>query len=217
MIKLVEGPGAGYTISGEIKNIKINSFEYQIINETEIDVDCDIDAELFDCEFYSYYYGGDIDSVPIKITRLHLETFVDEISTRDIDEYDIRDTLIGVKIKALLGGGWSHSTFDGEVTTDDIKDNSYGDFYIVEMDFYIPNKTIVNYIDRVVTGDTYANIYTVYDYNDNIIYDEAETEYEAIKYAEAHDDASYIVRIEFLESPDGEWDFTGDDEVVWER
>lgn len=217
MRRLNEGPGAGYTLKGELDYpVKINSFDYQTVGEYDVDIECDIDATLLDCEFYSYYYGGTLDGVSIKITHLHLESSVDEVVDREIDEYDIRDALDGIKIEALLGGGWSHSTFDGEVTTDDIKDNSYGDFYVVEMDFYIPNKTIVSYIDKAVQGDTYSYVYNVLD-DDYMSIESFDNEEDAIEFAEDEESAFYVSKEEIFESPNGEFDFTGEDEVVWQK
>ena len=86
---LQEGPGAGYTVEGEIDRVvSINSFkvvdkeyegEYTPYDSDEpveyytIGIECDVDILLNNVSIESYYYGGLIESsIPAKLNYISL-------------------------------------------------------------------------------------------------------------------------------------------------
>ena len=199
------GAGAGYNIKGTIDydSIKINSFEvngpftateklsgghtqdYQVIQ-----IKCDIDCVAEDVVSESYYYGGTLHgNTPIKITEMSLIPNYDDIEDiSEIDESVIMDALYDLKFDAKIGGGWTHSTFTGDISCGiydlDVWESS--DFGIDEIVMYITNKDAIEVLDKYATGDNYEERYSVVDIDNNIISDDFygdELKY-AIDYAE---------------------------------
>lgn len=158
---LNEGPGAGYTIKGTIEHVKVNQF---VITRTKGEsgqvIKLDASADFYNVSVESYYYGGKIDSTPIHISNVILE--VDE--GEELNAYDIQDMINGTKIDHIYGGGWSHSTFDGEINADynDIQ-NSY---YVSGISFEFTDKGAVEYLDRAAI-DGYIEPQLEVIYSDN--------------------------------------------------
>lgn len=169
---LNEGAGAGYDISGDLSDIKINKINK--INKftstnfigTELEfatIDVDADA-TFDGDASSYYYGKEIHDAPVKITALYvnpnllrylgLEEFeYDKVTAQDLQD-QISGSLEFVK-SDVIGGGWSHVTFDGNVESHSV-DDKYKTF-IDGVKFYFVNKDTIEYIDKAVSGELEEN------------------------------------------------------------
>ena len=166
---LNEGAGAGYRIKGSLSDIKINSindvetFEGESAFGTKLTfarIDLDADA-TFTGTAESYYYGGSIEGAKVKITSievnpnliydLHLEEFEYDKVTLE----DLQDRLgYGSEIRFesdVIGGGWTHSTFDGNVIASRIDDDYKP--YIDGVAFNFIDKHIIEYIDRAVQED----------------------------------------------------------------
>lgn len=125
----------------------------------------------------------------------------------------------------VVGGGYVHSTFDGEVELTDI-DNHDGYNGIYKATIIIQDKNVVDFIDEAVRGDnvTYAAL------EDYDILDSFNTEEEAIDYItgyireqlsnyddpEVFDFSAYTVQEEFyyMTDPDS-YDYGDFGEVVW--
>jgi len=215
MIKILkEGPGAGYTVSGKLMyDPEIKKFT--IVNKSDdfIELDCDINGELADVEAYAYYDGGNItEFVPVKITYIKLQPIYDD--DVKLDKFTLRDALDNIKFETHIGGGWSHTLFDGDLSTDDIKDNHYTSFYVLEIGMHITDNKMIQYIDDVVTGEVVEEVYSVYSDWENL--GDFETSEEAIEYAESNPDALSVNKLTTIRRYDGEYDAI-DDEVIWER
>ena len=161
---LNEGPGAGYTIKGTIENVKVNQFVITGYDKDKYNtyavIKLDASADFNKVSVESYYYGGEIDSTPIHISMVHLEVEEgEELSAEDIATM-VEDT----KIDVILGGGWSHSTFDGEIITDykGIEDS----YYVSFIGFELTDKGAVEYLDRAAI-DGYREPQLEVVYSDN--------------------------------------------------
>jgi hypothetical protein len=194
------GAGAGYNIKGTIdaNSIKINSFEVEEPYFTDgednvfnfkyqiIPIKCDIDCKAEDVISESYYDGGTLHGLtPIKITEMSLIPYSDDIEdiseiTEDIIWYALRD----LKFDVLIGGGWSHHTFDGDISCDgdDLKEDSYSDFYFNEIIMHITNDGAIEALDTYAAGDNYSEEYRVTDEDGDTIdyFDDFD---EAVEYA----------------------------------
>ena len=186
---LNEGAGAGYNVNGDLSDIKINKInkidKFTSINflDTELEfatIDVDADA-IFDGTASSYYYGDEIHNAPIKLTTLYvnpnllhnlgLEEFeYDKITIEDL-QGQINSTINGVK-SDVIGGGWTHTTFDGNVESHSI-DDDYKSF-IDGLKFYFTDKDTVEYIDKAVSGELEEND----EYSDDNTYDRRAVEKE---------------------------------------
>ena len=216
---LMEGPGAGYTISGTLRDVEITGYKVvrtqkdKSTGDRYTDVICDASgsATFEDVSASSYMYGGEIESTPVEITGVTLSFFgePEEISTEDI-EYDLN----GHKISGVYGGGWSHSTFDGEFTAT-VKGDSYN---VYEVTIKFTDDNAINFVDEAVQEPK-----TMYGLSDDgrTIEDAYEDEDEAIGLAKKF---GYEKVVEFYEYrtklwADGESEDTDIEikETVWER
>lgn len=216
--QLNEGPGAGYFISGKISDVEVKSFVKTGEKQDEYSnlaiFKTDIKATLNDVEAESYYYSGSIKSAPISIYYVELgANETEDYTDADWKQYLI-DALNKCAIKTVIGGGWSHTTFDGNIEAGeyDIKD---GDD-VAAVYFDMTDKEDVEYIDKAVTGDTIYDTYEVLDENSEFIegFDDKD---EAIKFAKENEEAFKVERVAFVEYRNGDSDPIGDTEVVWER
>lgn len=176
------GAGAGYNIKGTIDydSIKINSFKVEepyfeseevtkgnYIDWQYIHIDCDIDCTVENISSESYYYGGTLHGLtPVKITHMSLTPKHDDIEDiSEIDESVIMDALYDLKFDCSIGGGWTHSKFDGNIScgTDNLEESDYSDFYLNGIDMYITNRDAIEAIDTYVLGDNYSDEYKVVD------------------------------------------------------
>lgn len=147
--KLNEGPGAGYTVSGDLTDIRINSFDFKV-NGDEVIVNCDIDATLENARANSYYYGGFVgNDVPVKISQVsYYIIYGDDI---DVEE-DLKYLLDGLHCQAVVGGGWSHTTFDGELEVVDTRHYNGEDSDVFNVIMHCTNEDDIQDIDDLVTG-----------------------------------------------------------------
>ena len=155
---LNEGAGAGYNVNGDLSDIKINKinkidkFTSTNFLGTELEfatIDVDADA-IFDGTASSYYYGDEIHA-PVKLTTLYvnsnllhylgLEEFeYNKITVQDL-QGQINNTINSIK-SDVIGGGWIHTTFDGNVESHSI-DDDYKSF-IDGLKFYFTNKDTID-------------------------------------------------------------------------
>lgn len=192
------GAGAGYNIRGTIDadSIKINSFEVEepyfeseevtkgnYIDWQYIHIDCDIDCAVDNISSESYYFGGTLHGLtPIKITHMSLTPKHDDIETiSEIDESVIIDALYDLTFDCSIGGGWSHSKFDGNISCgiDDLEESDYSDFYFDGIDMYITNRDAITILDEYACGDNYSIEYLVEDSNFDVVADGFGDDYEA--------------------------------------
>lgn len=135
---------------------------------------------------YSWLTTEFIDRIEEKfdndIRNLSMSDYGSEITVDDIDidelAYDIY-TNLSLNTSIMVGGGWSHSTFTGEV---DFADYDADGFHGLTLE--ILNKDVIDYIDLAVMGDNVT--YTIR--MDGDILDGADTEDEAIEMLKAEID-----------------------------
>lgn len=153
---LNEGPGAGYTIKGttiiKVDNVKVLSKE-----DNEYDTTYEVSFNgrgTADIEFASYYYGDSLEDVPVVATKAYVDVDTNDINNGYTVEQYIESLFYNeeLKIDLLYGGGWSHSTYDGTVASEEYPaENTYADIVITDMK--ITDEDIIQYIDAVVQGE----------------------------------------------------------------
>ena len=158
---LNEGPGAGYTIKGtatiKVDNVKVLSKE-----DNEYDTTYEVSFNgrgTADIEFASYYYGDSLEDVPVVATKAYVDVDTNELEGIDSIENYIQQIIgdYSYTFDTVYGGGWSHSTYDGTVASEEFPAENlyqgfaYGDIRIVDMK--IIDKDIIHYIDDVVQGN----------------------------------------------------------------
>lgn len=194
---LKEGPGAGYEIkTSGLSDIVINSVKLSRVETNEygfVGASIDVDATATIDEMYaeSYYYGtGKMINIPVSIDEVFAdydivydilddgetdssewdESYFDEATlmrcVNDALNYSDTDTSL------MYGGGWMHSTYNGEV----------GGKYDV-WHGYITDADTISYIDRAVSGENYSEEYRVI-IDDYDIYDYYDDEEQAISVAD---------------------------------
>lgn len=195
---------------------------------------CDIDLAVSNLEFASYYFGGNVSrEVDGKATKISLSMTFEADSMRidsDFVERKINGAIEDIKsllvketfdTKIVYGGGWSHATYDGTIA--ELSDvysvdytGAYHNYYDTEItgaDAKITEQDVIDYIDKVVTGDDYYYTYSVVDENGNPLED-FDTKEEAIEFAKNHrGDAVYMY--EYRDDINGESDHTNT-EIAWE-
>ena len=184
--QLNEGPGAGYTVSGTLTNVKINNVkDIEPAGKdnygTYFEVELDAVADFVNVRAESYYYGGDIDSTPVSIIRARVN------SDNEPTVEEVKDAIEDAKIKVTLGGGWVHSTFDGFIEGDLNKSPSSIDTYESVLDgilFELTDKRAVTYLDKAVQNDNTETLFEVV--KDDVPEDAFESEDEAITYAKKY-------------------------------
>ena len=180
--QLNEGPGAGYTVSGTLTNVNINNVKgVQPAGKdnygTYFEVELDATADFEDVRADSYYYGGNIDSTPVSIIRVRVN------SDNEPTVEEVKEAIEGAKINVTLGGGWSHSTFDGFIEGDLNNSPSSIDTYESVLDgilFELTDKDAIEYLDRAVQDGYTDTLYAVV--VDGVQEDAFDTEEEAINY-----------------------------------
>lgn len=151
--RLVEGPGAGYTIEGQLSDIQIHDFTFSV-NDDIVTVNCNIDAISKDTEAHSYYYGDIIGKVPVTISKVQYYIYDDASSiTEDAVREDLKYYLDGIKYEAIVGGGWSHTTFDGNITAKMFRHYNGEDSDVIYLEMDCTDEGDILYIDDVVTGE----------------------------------------------------------------
>ena len=235
--QLNEGPGAGYTLEGEIKVAGIetlkpvkfdvcNDFGYR--NSYDVTFDCVGVGTIEDFKFDSYMYGDTIDSANIDISAVRVNLWK-EGGFENIEEFvksnleDIKNCIVGARVESsyVYGGGYIHSKFDGTICNiDEILNTSYSDEFgevcteLFAMDATIRDTDIIEYVDKAVTGDNYYDRYEVMVDGDCI--EDFDNESEAIEYAKKDPDADEVVKTSYHELFNGDIDIE-ESETVWER
>lgn len=207
--QLNEGPGAGYTVSGTLTNVKVNTIKDikkvgQDSDLIEYEIVLDATADFDDVSANSYYYGGTVESTPISIERIRVE-FSDGA---DLTTDDVRWAIDGTKVEATLGGGWSHSKFDGII---DVDYRSLDNTSLTDILFELTDERAIEYLDRAVQNENTETLYEVV--IDGVGEDAFESEEEAISYAKSNggEEVRVIYQTEFF---NGDIDVeTG--ETVW--
>ena len=178
--QLNEGPGAGYTVSGTLTNVKVNNIKNikqdgSEGNEFYYTAELDASASFDKISANSYSYGGEVPDAPVTIFRARVLWEKTPPTATDIE-----DIISGAKIEALIGGGWSHVTFDGLIDVDYKGiENAYDLDSIV---FEIVEPEIVTYLDKAVKGETTKLYYSAMKNHSSM--EEFETEEAAIEYAQ---------------------------------
>lgn len=200
---------------------KIDSFEENVqYGNVFVDAtfNCDIDLVVDNLEFSSYDYGGSVDRVVDgKATKISLSMTFEADSMRvdsDFVERKISDAMDTIReilshdefdTKIVYGGGWSHSTYDGTLAElSDVYSVDYtGSFQneyemgITGADAKITEQGVIDYIDKVVTGDDQEIHYNVFDEDGDLI-ETFDSQEDAIEFAESNNGDSVeeiIIRI----------------------
>ena len=212
-----EGPGAGYSI------VSTNYFVDGTVTNYTRDEDgtdyryhCTVDmtGTCGGVIAESYYYGTEeLQNVPIKVTDVEIwvdKNYVDENGFTDEELKDeIISVLKGSSYELNYGGGWSHVTYDGQLTDDGyLETHSSGE---ATASVYITDEETIDYIDRAVSGDTRYETYSVWD-SEGVV-DEFDEEDEAREYANENDDIVKITHdywVDFKEGSDIEHS-----EIIW--
>lgn len=215
---LKEGPGAGYTFHVKgISNINLKSFEFSHeVEENLVGPDAIYSvratATIDQLTVSSYYYGTDtMYDVPIEITQVWVSGF--KANPEEATEQDIIDSIeYPEKWESTVGGGWSHSKFDGWFS--DVEDS--GDAQITAC---ITDKDLIDYIDRAVQGETRWTEYMVYA-DEELMDDPYEDEDLAIEagkeLAESGDyNEVYVSAVEYEEDYEGNAEPTGYGDTVY--
>jgi hypothetical protein len=207
--QLNEGPGAGYTVSGTLTNVKVNNIKG--VEEVgrdgdlvEYEVELDATADFEDVSANSYYYGGKVNSTPVSIIRARVEFNEGEITNEDV-----KWAIENVRVDANLGGGWSHSTFDGciEVNYMGLENTTS----LTGILFELTDTKAVTYLDRAVQNSNEETQYVAFE-EDNWM-GEFDTEEEAIAYAQkygANEVKRVVQRVDFDDDVE-----IVDEETVW--
>lgn len=235
--QLNEGPGAGYTLEGELRVTGIETLKpikydadiyYGPNNSYDVTFECVGVGTIENFRFNSYYYGDEIDSANIDISTVKVNLWK-EGGFEDIEAYvksnleDIRDCIVGARVESSYnyGGGYVHSKFDGTVCdTDKPLDNSYSAEYndvcaeLFAMDATIRDTDIIEYVDKAVTGGNYYDRYEVMVDGDCI--EDFDNESEAIEYAKKDPDADEVVKTFYHKLFNGDLDIE-ESETIWER
>jgi len=206
--QLNEGPGAGYTVSGTLTNVKVNSIknikEVDRTDLVEYEVELDATADFDDVSANSYYYGGTIDSTPVSIIRARVE-----LEDGEVTNEDVKYALEGVKVEAKLGGGWSHSTFDGTIECDYMSFENAP--YLTSVLFKLTDERAINYLDKAVQNENTETQFAVME--NNWAEEVFSTEEEAISYAKENGyDSVQIIYVTEYFNGDEDTEF-GD--IVW--
>lgn len=222
--QLNEGPGAGYTISGKIGDVKINDINISVDGETDTTIyygiECDITADLIDVETRSYYYGGRIPETPIKIEWIGLSAEKSwELPTPN--EETVYGLLMSLDFETIYGGGWSHSKFENDLELDYHECNYSCEYDLDKLKFEFTDPNAVDAIDRYATGSNFDREYSVVD----------EDEYEVDPGYDTLEDAIDAAReqnLPFVKEEKWFWEYLGNDEyntiddgweaeIVWEN
>lgn len=170
---LNEGPGAGYSFNGtfypqSVSSVKIIKQSTNKYNDLEIYFTANIQG-VVDIEFESYDYHGELEDVPVVGTEGYIcigenETYNPNEIEQYIAQFVQGDTF---SINHTYGGGWSHSTYDGTLSTnEDPTENTYADVQI--FDLHIESQEIIDEIDLTVQGKYEDDEYYEEDYTPKV-------------------------------------------------
>lgn len=183
--QLNEGPGAGYKISGKIGDVTINDISITVDGETDnaiyYGIEGNITATLEDVSSSSYYYGGTISETPIKINYIGLSA-EKSWELPEPNEEDVYYLLTHLDFETVYGGGWSHSSFDNDLSLDYNDCNYSSEYDLDKLEFVFTDPKAVDAIDKYASGEAYDTEYSVLDEDEDEI-EYFDTEESAIRYA----------------------------------
>ena len=228
---LNEGPGAGYIIksSGYDVNGKIVDVKYSEVEDehyTNCKLDCKVNltgkVQKFNAEG-AYAGTGDVQYLPIKCDHVYIEVPKGTLedwkvinSNNEIGKTALLDLIIDDLRDAYCsftyGGGWSHATYDGQLTDDDWLDGTY--YWDMKASIYLSDEEDIKKVDRMTRGYGYETMYDVIDEDGDAI-DSFEDENEAIEYAKKNN-CSSVERVFVTIDWDGNEDIEHDS-IVWEN
>ena len=221
--QLNEGPGAGYKISGKIGDVRIGAIDIFIDGETDnaiyYGVEGDITADLVDVGSFSYYYGGEIPETPIRIDWIGLSV-EKSWELPEPTEEDIYDLLMGLDFETVYGGGWSHSTFDNDLSLTYNDCNYSSEYDLDKLEFIFTDPKAVDAIDKYATGENFDVEFSVLD----------EDEYE-VEFFDNQEDAIEFAKEEsypYVAETHWGWEYLGNDdynttdrvdssEIIWKN
>lgn len=164
--QLNEGAGAGYTVQGELYEIKINHIEDIEVHQdksafgTDLEfakVKVDADAR-FDGTVESYYYGAELEGAQVKITEFDINPNIlhylglEEFNYGEITAEDLESQFGSIKFKSdVIGGGWVHTPFNGNVTASRV-DDDYSPF-VDGVKFHFVNQEDIDYAEQGLQGE----------------------------------------------------------------
>ncbi len=222
--QLNEGPGAGYTIKSSGYNLSGKLGTYKITDMGDyIKFECPVvlTGTVSSFEASGYYAGtGEQHDLPIDCSYVEMEVskdLVDKLELMDeytssVNEDNLLETIVeelrGASCEFVYGGGYSHATYDGQLTHDSYLDADYID---IQADIFLSNDGDIEKADRMTRGYGYETVYGVV--ADNWVEDAFESEEEAIEYAKEYGyDAVRIMYVTTKWNGDEDTDF-GD--IIW--
>ncbi len=220
--KLNEGAGAGYDFEGNIYEIyidKINKIDVKDNKWATLDVVGN--AKMY-TRASSYYFSTEVDDIDVKITSIEInQNFLDyelpegskftDITTSDLNTVFSPMTL-DVKSK-VIGGGFIHTTFDGNIDFDKVEGNSYE---IDSIKVKIEDQDIIKYIDKGVEGENTITKYVIFadgDAYDEVFYDTKEEAIAKAKEVAKEDDIEYT-EVGVIHGEPLDWH--DDAEILWD-
>ena len=206
--QLNEGAGAGYTISGNVGDVRINNITITEDETTDTTiyygVEGDIELDLVDVRCESYYYGGTIPETTAKVEWLGLSAEKSWELPAPTEE-DVFELLINMDFSTTYGGGWLHSSFgnDLEMSYNDINYSS-ATYDVDKLEIKFTDPKAVDAIDKYATGENYDVEFSVLD----------KDKYE-VEYFDNLDDAIAYAKEEnqpFVAETHWGWEYLGNDE-----
>lgn len=188
---------------------KIDSFKENVtygIVYVDATFNCDIDLAVSNLEFASYDFGGNVSrEVDGKATKISLSMTFEADSMRidsDFVERKINGAIEDIKsllvketfdTKIVYGGGWLHVTYDGTIAElSDVYSVDYTGAYhndydteVTGADAKITEQDVIDYIDKVVTGDDQETQYNVFDEDGDLI-ETFDSQEDAIEFAKSN-------------------------------
>jgi len=150
-----EGAGAGYTIEGIIKNIKLGqNTQFKKISEDVFLIEGGITGNIEITNAHSYEYSGSAEGydAECKISELKIQVYDMRYGSKEEISEDLRNS--EYKFSCLYGVGWSHVTFGGDINLDNVDVNDYSNILILDGKLQINDNKLCTFIDNAVTGES---------------------------------------------------------------
>lgn len=172
----------------------------------------------------TYYDGGDpgLGDIPVNIQvyEVRPDTYEEGEEMLSASLKDVVDEISDVDKTVQIGGGWTRSTFDGKF---DVSAYSYEYGAVILLKVEIPDKELVDWLDRFANGETdemYYDICINGDYQETYIENLDDAIENAKKYAAdpqyADDEITVVIehyRVNYYGDIEDYYDDDGD--VVW--
>lgn len=213
-----EGAGAGYTIEGIVKNIRLGqNTQFKKISEDVFLIEGDITGNVEITKAHSYEYSGSAEGydAECKIPALKIQVYDMRHGLKEEISEDLENS--EYKFSYLYGGGWSHVMFDGYISLDDVDTNDYSNVLILDGKLQIDDNKLCTFIDNVVTGKNITTEYNICRNGESMEDLQFTTKEEAIDYLNKnmeHDENNYDVTIlTFSTGIDGNENLIGSETV----